>query len=561
MRPFRIEYRALAGFHDGVRARVADTSLSTPLVSLHEATHARILHTTPDGHVLTAYCRALDSGLIPAAAVRAVEASTAIFGESSLVPHEVFATYLSVKAMPAAQEDSLLAQLTPEYRQYFQALAVIVDPVFRSSQLQFLVAWNCAVVVFSSPLIERFPLVDITQPIQLSDAEDAGKRFDALLAALRRVGPGSVMPTLEGVAREACRRNGLHPWDIQSEDAWLAATKTDGGYTYEPAAIEEALSEALREWLASIAPFQTLLGSKLLRALETFSRAVRDTLPSSVLDTLPSSVLSGPLERSPKESLAECLEREALDHGDSRVVNTSVYQLRTLKGESTLWSRLLDGASSIAIFSGSPPTLNMSHWSIFTWPTATAGDPEAAPGFFAAFERQDVISFLHAWIERKDSRRDAPRIRAIAIAVQDPMQLVLCLQNVDYLLWRREEFVEKLCWYWSGNLHPLYAMFGAQKERLLTGRLKTSPELNSDEPTMAWNDGRLILHLLHVGEELGTGLFMRAFPLTASASVNAFERILIDDGGLHEMPLDMLERFAPLAKDALYAAQSLWPEY
>ena len=49
--------------------------------------------------------------------------------------------------------------------------------------------------------------------------------------------------------------------------------------------------------------------------------------------------------------------------------------------------------------------------------------------------------------------------------------------------------------------------------------------------------------------------------MRSAMSILVFEAELIGQGRLRAMPSEMLPSFAPLVKEALYTAQSLWSEY
>ena len=94
--------------------------------------------------------------------------------------------------------------------------------------------------------------------------------------------------------------------------------------------------------------------------------------------------------------------------------------------------------------------------------------------------------------------------------------------------------------------------------------LETDPRFQSfseGDDSKKWQYNNLTLKLLHVSDEIGTGFFMRAFPWQLAAPIIKMEEALIEEGKLSNLSRELLERFAPIAKEALYAAQSLWKEY
>ena len=555
MRDFADEYSTIGGFHDGLRARVIESSRQSPLVSIHEAMHGRIFRETPDGQLHAAYCQAVEQNSVNRRVADPVAASSRIFFEASRLPQESFATYLSVKALPSDQESNALAELAPEYRRYFRLIADIVDPNFSSSQLQFLIGWNCAVAVFSSPLLERFDSLDMSIPITLCEDEHPQVRFERLLESLVSADFEGLRVRLELAAREACRKNEMSPWDIFSEQAWLAVTFQNGAFNESPMLVELALSDSLREWLLTVLPFTFLHGGRLQAAFANYEQTMRLKLGIS---TTPwgRTELAG-------ENVTDHDLAEAVHASDSRIVNAEVFRLRQIDSGILRSSVLFEDAASIAIYSASPPDRNLQWWSIFAWPKNGDDGPETPPGFFAEFQRSDVVSFLAAWKRRKDTGASLPRIRAIVIAIEGPLEFMETMTETEFILWKHEEFFDRLCWYVWGRFFEIYRMLSGKDKHLLAGRIDTDKKvLELIARPFEWtNYNGLVLKLLHVGEEPGTGLFMRAFPMQFAGPIMRFEQRLISDGKLGMMPFEMLERFGPIVKEALYAAQSLWCEY
>lgn len=185
MRYFNEVGSVVAGFHDGVRSRVIDTGMPDALVTQHEAMHARIFRETPDGQVHAAYCITLEEGHFSGRHKEAITASAIRFFEASRTAQESFATYLSVKLFYQEDEPEILKRLTPEYVGYFSILSDILDPLLKSTYLQFIAAWNLAVCVFSSPLVERFPRLNTTKIVALKDDEHPDGRLSALIEWLK----------------------------------------------------------------------------------------------------------------------------------------------------------------------------------------------------------------------------------------------------------------------------------------------------------------------------------------------------------------------------------------
>ena len=556
MRPFNVEYQALAGFHDGVRTRVVDSAARNALILLHESMHGRIFRETPDGQIHAAYCKAVEQKHLTGQVARAVAESSQTFFEASRVPHEAFATYLSCKALPPADQTAASGQLTPQYTEYFRLLSEVIDLSFRSTHLQFLVAWNCAVAVFSSPLLERFPSLDMNVPIHLSEDEHPGYRFEALLKTLRQTSFDVLNPLLEQTARTACAQAGLTYWNIFSEAAWHEATFPNGKMTNEPVKIEIALSDLLREWLLKSVPFTFLHGSCLQAAFKKYPESLKRQLNFS-------SYQWANMEIDGAVYDAE-LVAVAATESTSRIVNSRSYPLRCLDDLASRTEALLRESSSIAIYSACPPQRNMTHWAIFAWGKGLAIDSFEAPYFFAEFPRTDVLTFLRRWIDAREWEHDVPHLRILLIAVQDALELIRIMKDIGPTLSTDYETCSRLCWYWWGRAFDIYPIFASRQRELLLGEVHTyeSEDKRPRQPLTVLDEPvGLIVRLLHFGKEARTGLIMRALSHYSGSAIHGIESALLADERLKRMPSEMVERFLPLVKEALYGAQSLWREY
>jgi hypothetical protein len=566
VRPFHVECEtiAVAGFHDGLRARVGDHAAQGSLISFHEGIHGRIFRETPDGQIHAALLWAMQSGELAGQSLDAVTRSTAAMIEAARLPHEAFATYLSVKTLPFETEGRSLRQLAPEYVDYFRLLSELLDYHFTSSQLQFVVAWNAAMCIFSSPFLERIPALDWSEPVRLSEDEHPASRFEALLKAIRQAELKGLRPRLEQAARAECLKRRARVWNLYSESAWLAATGSTAKKAGVALAVEEALAAPLRDWLQSLVPFTFLRGARLQSAARRFAPSLRARLIPSWRRPFICSAGEG-------VTASEDLHRVrnvAADASESRIINTNVHRLEVLHDLPAQTEFLLKGCSSIAIASACPPKRHLTHWSISAWSSGLPVDSNTFPSFSAEFDRADVVRFLTTWVALKMAGEPVPHLRGIVLGIQGKEDMARIIRETDYLPFLPYDLATKVCWYaWSGFLQS-YDVGTDVGDKVLMAQMpaNASPALlESKEKFLAsirsFEYEGLTLKLVHVGERLGTGLFMRAFPLPAAATIAPFELSLMESGKLDVMSPPMLAHFAPVADWAFHAVQTFWDEY
>jgi hypothetical protein len=541
---------AVAGFHDGVRSRVLDTTTSA-LTTQHEAMHARIFRETPDGQLHAAFCAALQKKLVAEEIEEAVRGSATRFFDTSRAAQESFATYLSIRVFSESEGERLVSELVPEYRAYFDNLSNLIDPVVRSTYLQFLVAWNFAVAVFSSPLLERFPNMDCAEVVTLSDDEHPDLRFGKLIRAFSRDDFLTLSATFRDIASAACVENGLDPFDIEDDQAWEDLSK-DEGTRSAASTVEEALSDALLGWLRGWAPFTLLHGPRLKRAIKGFEKHAHGKIGLDMKAWSDSG--------AGKASFADQIHFEAMSASQSRIVNSRFARV-ALGDRSQLSEDLLDRAGSIAVYSSCPPLVNQTRWFVFAWSVSVTDDPNVAPFFFREFDRDDVLAFLQRWLNRREDGRSAPDLRSIVIAVEGGADLRRILDDVGGMLWGRPEISDRLCWYWWGALYDVYSLSVGRPfltSTIFTENVAGETDLSKIRDA---NYNGMVLKILGWPEERGAGIFVRALPMHSMAPILVLEQQLIAAGRLEDMPDEMASGYAYIAGEAFYAARSLWAEY
>lgn len=563
MRPFQIECESLAGFHDGVRARVADRSATNSLVYQHESIHGRIFDETPDGRVLAAFMSALHSGSLPAAALDAVTQSTRTMIEAARLPHENFATYLSCKSMSPEAEANGVKTLTPEYLGYFRPLSDLIDGHFGALQLQFLFAWTCAIAVFSSSLVERLETLDISRCIQLTDDESPAKRFDLLIRAVRESQFRGLKKRLDERARAVCQVVNATLWDLDSYAGWMAALKPDGNPSPVPIIVEEALAHEMFDWLQDVLPFTFLRADRIRAVSPKFAPWVRSNLNPRWEGALRYFSRAEPTAAGSEAGLHRDNLRFVITRAsESRIFNERARQLPRWdslpkQADSPLWL-----ASSIAISSAAPPHRNLTHWSVFAWSPEEKPDAMVRPKFGVEVGRSEVVEFLSIWAARVSRGEPVPHLRAVVLGISGLQQLKQIIIETDSLFYRHQAIADKLCWYCWGDLLQAYDLASTLGRPLYSEVLPFKFKQCEWQHLVddAYRFEGLVMRQLHIGEQKGLGLFVRLLPLPAAAFCTPYEMHVGGDE-IRPMTDELMRHYAPISTLACSMASSLWDEY
>jgi hypothetical protein len=558
MRAFQVEYRAIAGFHDGVCARVLDSATLSPLVSLHEAMHGRIFRETPDGQIHAGYCLAVEHRLLSGPALEAATQSSQRFFESARLPHESFATYLSIKSLPAAEESTQLQQLTPEYIEYFKLLSECIDGVFPTSHLQFLIAWNFAAAIFSSPLLERFDTLDVNLPVDLLPDESPHHRFDLLLRQFVRADRWHLRQKLEIAAREMCAQSGLRYWDIFSENAWMEALYFDGRISEAPVLLEMKLSKLLQDWLRSTVSFTVLQGPRLAAAFARYAASLH-----TKLNLQPCIAVS---QDSDQRRIQSDIIRTAASESQSRIINSGFYSPHRLDDLPGRTEELLRKLSAISIYSDCPPGRNLTHWSILGWArqaTDAREAPEFLPELLARFRSSDVLSFLTEWMDRRARGVAVPELRAIIVAIRGPAEYEQLLEKLRPILDVDVDLYSRLCWYCWGGFMEMHQALANSRGPLFFGDLyeESYRELLNRNALDALSYNGLVIKVLQVGEKTRRGLFMKALPMQSAASLSSSQDVWVQTGVIEPASHEMLDKLVPLTSEVIEVARTFWREY
>jgi len=240
-RPFELEIRSqavMAGDFDGGRANVILSHVHNPIVSAHEAIHHRLSCGSTDGHILALYMMFVNGyGNVDSATRDAAEPRLVALMKDAIVPHEAAATYLGIKSFTPSHQDELIRQLPPQYREYYDIFARVLEPRILTSHLQWLFAWNIALLSFSSPFILKWINMDWMQPFTVPDHYRPSIRLHRIVNSIRDNTLGTLVQLCQSVANETCDALGITLFDIQTECGWERTNRVG--------AIQKAISTRL----------------------------------------------------------------------------------------------------------------------------------------------------------------------------------------------------------------------------------------------------------------------------------------------------------------------------
>jgi len=287
----------VGGTHNGERATLEMQSSADHLIGRHEDFHDLIFRSMPDGQLHSALIQ-----INARASGRFAGLIRDLFYASEF-PHEVFATYLSVKSFPSHEHQKMVEAYPATYRQYYDHLSRLLDARFGSSYLQYLVAFNMANTVFSSFFIRRF-LEDPQPDLRPTLKETSAYRLEVLTHALsNNLVVDELIERLQGEAT-AISTDKLHSvWDIRNEEGWENAQRETAQN------VEFALSALLRTVLPKLSMLEVFdFTEKDLERFYAFTAQFGLTIHAA----------NAP--RTPEEQ-AEFVKFEAIVAGDTAINN------------------------------------------------------------------------------------------------------------------------------------------------------------------------------------------------------------------------------------------------
>lgn len=258
-RSFAEELRASsAGFFDGESAWVKSEHVRSPVVAVHEGQHEWIMMRTPDGTIVR-LARVLSRNKDPLVRDKASSFLNEVV-ENTRHPHEVCATYLGLKFLFPAQIPEALNELPPEYLNYYNTLASVLDVHTSCTFLQYSLAVGITYFIFSSTALEQ---LKVTPSLTFPSREAAAAPCTRLRWALQWLEKdGSVnllllLAACEKAAEQAQRANGEEPWRINVEESW------SGPARIAKTMVEKAIIDATCNALTAASPEATLTGEQL----------------------------------------------------------------------------------------------------------------------------------------------------------------------------------------------------------------------------------------------------------------------------------------------------------
>ena len=243
------------GSHDGMSATVNYEYAMDDLVIAHENIHHDIFSMYTDGQIL-ALLLSSQREKIRQFLGSEIADSYLILSHSILLSsreaHETFATYLSVKTFDSNIQSSQLDRHPSEYRRYYEKLSKVIDPIFRSRNLQYIVALAMSCMTFSSPFGLRFLRQLPHVPMNLIDPEMADNRIDQMIKVIREEARNSsLLEELQAISQETANRLGIELWDLQSDLGWSAVPH------WALNKIAEPLGEHIGSWLQERVEFES----------------------------------------------------------------------------------------------------------------------------------------------------------------------------------------------------------------------------------------------------------------------------------------------------------------
>lgn len=242
----------IAGWNDGNRIAIDSDSLSSPLVQAHEAMHGRIFNETADGQFHKILCTA--SGRDVDIENDGIYAKVAkhLFVETRDV-HEAAATYLSIQGLPSKKlRLQELHNLSKDYRRFYDSLAVIIDPVSKTSWLKYAFGWAFIHWCFYSKRFGEFFSKEPDFAVVLEIGSPSYRFHEAkrFLRNGKRL-KNWINFTIKN-AVEKFESTGRVIWNIESEVAWNAQEGSKNLQFFE-----SLVTSFAGDWLLDNIPIET----------------------------------------------------------------------------------------------------------------------------------------------------------------------------------------------------------------------------------------------------------------------------------------------------------------
>jgi len=123
----------------------------------HEQAHETIYLKTSDGFLSCVLDRACEQeGVIDKRVVRRIRATSRTLYETSLVAHEITATYIGLKMLAPREAEVALQCLPSEYFDYYETASKVIDPYFVVRIYKLLFCLLCLIFLLVRSSLERF---------------------------------------------------------------------------------------------------------------------------------------------------------------------------------------------------------------------------------------------------------------------------------------------------------------------------------------------------------------------------------------------------------------------
>ncbi|MEO5914437.1 MAG: hypothetical protein ABIS50_09410 [Luteolibacter sp.] len=238
-----MNYASLAGFHDHDRPYLLPDYGGNILFHWHEQLHDRALTETRYGAAQTAFAFAFGRSTNPDLKASFGRWKDCLF-RASVRTHEVYATYLSVKAFPKDQHEAMVEQYPGAYRNYYQTMADIIDQRFSTSYTQYGIGKAIMEFCLSTEILENLRSWTPETTAVIEDYLAPDIRLNRVVDALSSLGFEKLFESIqhgaEGVLRDLS--SGLR-LDVQEEKDWFNL----------PQGVQESMDamviERSREWI------------------------------------------------------------------------------------------------------------------------------------------------------------------------------------------------------------------------------------------------------------------------------------------------------------------------
>ena len=210
------------GYHDLMKWGTSDINHAySRLAGLHESLHDEFLTSTPFGAVQQVFVR-LQKLSDTKHIVQQAEAWSKELMRQSAETHERAATYLSIKMFSPEKQQQLETCLHPTYKGLFKDLHDIIDPIFKSSYIQYHVGYAFCEVCFASKIAERLSEQDFISQPQIMPDEAPNERFNVLSEQFTEKLLGELLKYIITSLEQS--RSALQlpsDFSVQSEVSWI----------------------------------------------------------------------------------------------------------------------------------------------------------------------------------------------------------------------------------------------------------------------------------------------------------------------------------------------------